>query len=81
MPITKALRAERKAQQLASAAKIRAEHEKVRAVVATGKCPECGESLRRNLSMTGWWQCAQLGAEAFRKDPTKPSCRWQGFTQ
>jgi len=45
-----------------------------------GKCPECGESLRRNTSMRGWWQCAQLGAVGFRKDPNKPSCSWQAFT-
>lgn len=52
-----------------------------RQIVATGTCPTCGGHLKRNLSMTGWWQCAQLGAECFRKDPSKPSCSWQGFTE
>lgn len=50
------------------------------AVVQSGKCPHCGGALRRNLSMTGWWQCEQLGAVGFRKDPSRPSCDWQGFT-
>lgn len=52
-----------------------------RAVVASGKCPDCGETLRRNLSMAGWWQCAQFGAEGFRKDSAKAACNWQGFTE
>ena len=55
-------------------------HAKNSAIVATGKCPDCGAGLRRNLSMTGWWQCEQLGAETFRKDPTKPPCSFQCFT-
>lgn len=52
-----------------------------RAVVAKGRCPTCGRGLRRNLSMKGWWQCEQLGAEAFRKEPNQPPCNWQGFTE
>jgi hypothetical protein len=54
---------------------------KARAVVATGVCPLCGGKLKRNLSLTGWWQCEQLGAPTFRKDPDKASCTWQGFTE
>ena len=38
-------------------------------------------TLRRNLSMAGWWQCAQLGAVGFRADASRPSCSWQGFTE
>ena len=53
--------------------------EQVQAIVNTGICPECKADLKRNLSMTGWWQCEQLGAVGFRKDPTKSSCNWQGF--
>lgn len=56
-------------------------HADVTAVVRTGKCPSCGAGLRRNISITGWWQCAQVGAEGFRADSTKPSCSWQGFTE
>lgn len=50
-----------------------------RAIVAIGKCPLCGAGLRRNLSLTGWWQCEQAGAVGFRKDASKPSCSWQTF--
>jgi predicted nucleic acid-binding Zn ribbon protein len=47
------------------------------AVVATGKCPQCGRPLRQNLSITGWWLCSQFGAKQFRADPTQPSCSFQ----
>ena len=57
---------------------IRAETE---LIVDLGKCPCCGAGLRRNLSLTGWWQCEQFGAVGFRKDSTKTSCSWQGFTR
>ena len=73
-------RAEKKAMYAKQNERIAEEHAKVRAVVATGVCPTCGAALRANLSITGWWQCAQLGAETHRKDPSKPSCSWQGFT-
>ena len=52
-----------------------------RSIVATGKCPDCGGNLRRNLSLTGWWQCEQLGAVGFRKDADRPSCSFQTFTE
>lgn len=55
-------------------------HEKARAIVATGKCPDCGEALRHNNAMRGWWQCAQFGAEGFRVRPADPSCHFQTFT-
>ena len=67
--------------QLERADRIKAAHEEVQAAVAAGRCPTCGAGLRRNLSLTGWWQCEQLGAVGFRVDPSKPSCSWQGFTQ
>jgi len=50
-------------------------------IVDSGKCPICGTELRRNNSMHGWWQCAQLGAVNFRRDPSKPSCSWEGFVK
>jgi hypothetical protein len=43
-------------------------------------CPVCGGPVRENLSILGWIQCAQFGAEGFRLDSTKPSCNFQGFT-
>ena len=49
--------------------------------VSRGICPTCGGKLKRNLSMTGWWQCEQFGAENFRKDPTRSSCNFQGFKE
>jgi ssDNA-binding Zn-finger/Zn-ribbon topoisomerase 1 len=65
----------------ASQARIAQALRETRDVVATGQCPKCGGKLVRNLSLTGWWQCEQLGAEGFRKDASKPSCSWQGFTE
>lgn len=50
------------------------------AIVAAGTCPMCGSRLRRNLSLAGWWQCEQYGAEGFRARPEAPSCPFQTFT-
>ena len=80
MAMTREERAARKAERVASAARIAQAQQETRAVVATGVCPRCGSKLRRNLSLTGWWQCAQFGAEQFRADKTRPACNWQGFT-
>lgn len=55
-------------------------HAQVQAVVNTGVCPHCGAALRANLTMAGWWQCSQLGADTHRANPALPSCSWQGFT-
>lgn len=52
-----------------------------RDVVASGKCPDCASGLRRNLALTGWWQCEQFGAEGFRARSNDPACSWQGFTE
>lgn len=67
--------------RLDSAQRIKDGQEEIKKIVATGKCPHCGERLRRNMSMTGWWQCDQLGAENFRVRPNDPPCNWQGFTE
>ncbi len=69
------------AEDVARNARIQAAKEQTRAVVARGICPDCGSGIRRNLSLTGWYQCEQLGAEGFRKDASKPACSWQGFTE
>lgn len=55
-------------------------HAEAQATVDTGRCPQCGASLKRNLSIAGWWQCEQYGAVTHRKDPNKPACSWQAFT-
>lgn len=69
------------AAQVASNARIAEAQAETRRVVATGCCPQCGRGLRRNLSLTGWWQCSQFGSEAFRIEPTQAPCNWQGFTE
>lgn len=73
MRFTKQQKAEQKAKndaRLAEAQKI----------VATGQCPHCGNPLRRNLALSGWWQCSQYGSDGFRKDNSKPACSFQTFT-
>lgn len=50
------------------------------AIVKTGHCPDCGSGLRQNLSLAGWFQCSQFGADGFRKDDSKPACDFQTFT-
>ena len=52
-----------------------------RAIVATGRCPTCGRPLRRNNSLSGWWQCSQHGAEQFRAEPSAPPCEYECFTE
>jgi uncharacterized protein (DUF983 family) len=69
-----------RAEKQASLARLTKARAETMAVVATGKCPTCGNGLRQNLSITGWWQCKQLGADTHRADPSRPSCSWQGFT-
>lgn len=46
------------------------------AILQKGCCPDCGQALRQNLAITGWWQCAGYGAEGFRAAGSKP-CSWQ----
>lgn len=73
--------AERKAERQASAERMAAAKAATRSVVATGHCPQCGAPLRRNLALTGWWQCSQYGADGWRADNSKHACDWQGFTE
>ncbi len=68
----------------AEKAEIKRKHDErlagARAIVATGVCPTCGAKLRRNLALTGWWQCSQYGSDGFRADDAKPQCSFQTFT-
>lgn len=52
-------------------------------IVATGKCPDCGTGLVRNLALAGWWQCGGVGAPGFRKPgfENAPACSFQTFTE
>jgi ribosomal protein L37AE/L43A len=73
-------RTEKSQARAASEARMAAHRATTSAAVAAGRCPDCGRPLRRNTSLTGWWQCTQFGAVGFRADATQPSCDWQGFT-
>lgn len=53
------------------------------AIVAIGKCPDCGAPLYNNSALAGWWQCAAFPCEAFRRPEHKnlPKCNFQTFTE
>lgn len=79
-----------KAQREAEAAKRAAEKAERAAIVASGTCPQCGAPLVRNITLSGWWQCAAYGTPGFRGsfDGTSkahpeydalPSCSFQSF--
>jgi hypothetical protein len=68
-------------EKAAEKAKREARYAEARRIVSGGTCPQCGCGLRRNLAITGWWQCSQYGAEGFRKDSSRPSCSFQTFTE
>ena len=57
------------------------QHAEAKRIVVTGKCPQCGHALKRNLSLTGWWQCEQYGADTHRAFPDLPACSFQTFTE
>lgn len=67
-------------EQVASNERVRRAHEEASYALQHNRCPTCGKTVRRNLSLTGWVQCSQFGAPAFRQDATLPPCEWQGFT-
>lgn len=68
------------AERTASQTRIQAAQEETQRIVATGHCPFCGSGIRRNSSISGWWQCEQFGAPAFRARADEEDCHWQGFT-
>lgn len=77
----RANRKEKAAERAAARARMEAAQAAARAVVAAGKCPQCGRKVRRNNALAGWWMCEQRGAEGFRADANAPACEWQGFTE
>jgi len=74
-------RAAKAAQRQADAARRELRLAEARRIVGSGKCPDCGAALRRNLALAGWFQCSQVGAVGFRADSTKPACSFQTFTE
>ena len=81
--MNKTERAARKAAAAAHDAKMAELLTVARAIVATGKCPDCGSALRRNLSLAGWWQCGRLGADSHRAAEYRggQACNFQTFTE
>lgn len=78
--MTSLQRAERKAARTAQAARIAAAKLEAARVVASGVCPLCGQRVRRNLAIAGWWQCIGFGAEGFRVTGST-ECSFQTFTE
>jgi len=64
-------------------ARMDAIHVQNRQIVASGKCPDCGSPLYRNLALTGWWQCSCYPAPDRRKPEYRgqPECTFQCFTE
>jgi ribosomal protein L37AE/L43A len=79
--MTKEEKAQRKTQREAQKARIEKAQAEARTIVVTGVCPQCGKPLRRNLSLSGWWQCEQFGAVGWRKSSELPPCSFQCFTE
>ena len=74
-------RKEKAAARKAQVARLEAAFAANRAIVAGGKCPDCGRPLKRNLALAGWFMCEQKGAEGFRKDAALPPCGFQCFVE
>jgi len=71
-------------------ARMRALREEAQRVVQTGRCPECGAPLVRNLALAGWWQCCCKGEPGFRgcdREPSlaryksQPRCEFECFVE
>ena len=78
MRMTKEQRAEKKAKNLESAARMAAAHKEASEALRNNQCPMCKQGVRTNSSLAGWVQCDGFGAEGFRKAGSK-QCSWQGF--
>jgi threonine synthase len=55
-------------------------HAEAQAIVATGKCPKCGLPLKRNLAITGWWQCSRCTDYPEPEYAQYQKCSFQCFT-
>ncbi len=71
------------AERKAARERIEAAIARAREVVATGTCPDCGTTLRRNNAIAGWWECGARPCEDFRLPEHKglPRCSFQTFTE
>ena len=74
---------ERRAAREASDRRIADAKAATQAAVASGICPECGNSIYRNMAMAGWYQCDGYPARSHRRPGhmSDPKCDWQGFTE
>lgn len=86
--LTETQKAERSSKRSATVAARKAHQAKMaelqaaaRAVVATGKCPDCGAGIHRNITIAGWYQCDRSGSASFRRDHSGAHCLWQTFTE
>lgn len=77
----KTARADKIATNKAHVARMEALRSAARAIVATGKCPDCGAGIHRNITIAGWWQCDRSGSASFRRDNTGAHCSFQTFTE
>ena len=57
-----------------------ARHAAARVIVAAGKCPDCGQRLKRNRAMAGWWQCVRYAADGIYGISAR-ECSFQIFTE
>lgn len=49
-------------------------------IIDIGRCPECGDSIERNMALSGWWQCANFGQRKMRNGRAdNADCGWQAF--
>ncbi len=77
------IRSAKAAQRAAQTARIAAAKAQAARVLESGVCPMCGTRLRRNLAITGWYQCGAFGEPTFRETPyaALPKCDFQMFTE
>ena len=80
--MTREEKAQRRADNKASAERSKKRVEENIAIVTAGKCPKCGLPLFRNSALTGWYQCAGLPSPGFRHKGFEdaPSCSFECFT-
>jgi len=58
-------------------------HQQAQKIVTTGRCPDCGTGLVRNLALAGWWQCGGYATATHRQPEYRAvaKCGFQTFTE